>query len=174
MSTFKLPEGYSLEPELPQSAVLSDIPSVVEYGGATISEDWDYSGTHYVALCAKNPAGLFRFRVFKEIEFENYVEVILPDDCDGRGSIKVVRYDGQLHWIAWKGNPAQFFHGIVPGSVPFPTINQPVQMEYLYKDDYRSQEEVLDGRLHLRINNMKKRDWLLTNILIRLGYIKPE
>lgn len=118
MTAFKLPEGYTFETAAAEGpAILSDIPQMQEYGGATITEKWDAQGVHFVALCCKNPAGLFRFRIFREDAPEAWREVPLPHDCDGRGSITKNDYDGTLRWRAWKGN--QFFGDIVPEAVAF-------------------------------------------------------
>lgn len=116
-SPFTLPEGYTLADIAPDAAVLGDVPGFLEYGGATVTQLWDASGAHYIGICAKDAAGIFLFRVFKEVAPEQWSEIVLPDKCDGRGSIAVHRYTGECRYIAWRG--AQFFQGLIPGAAHF-------------------------------------------------------
>lgn len=116
-SPFTLPEGYTLADIAPDAAVLGDVPGFLEYGGATVTQLWDAAGAHYIGICAKDAAGIFLFRVFREVAPEQWSEIVLPDKCDGRGSIAVHRHSGECRYIAWKG--AQFFQGLIPGAAHF-------------------------------------------------------
>ncbi len=114
MTAFTLPEGYTFaEPP----AILGDVPGYQEYGGATVTQLWDAASVHHIGICAKDGAGVFLFRVFKETTPGVWEHVPLPDQCDGRGSIGVDRLTGQCRYIAWKGN--QFFENAIPGAVAF-------------------------------------------------------
>lgn len=114
---FTLPDGYTVAGAAPDSALLGDVPGYAEYGGATVTQLWDANGAHYIGICAKDSAGTFLFRVFKEIAPEQWSEIALPDKCDGRGSIAVHRYSGECRYIAWRS--AQFFQGLIPGAAHF-------------------------------------------------------
>lgn len=111
---FQLPEGYTFAESA--GAVLGDVAGYSEYGGATVTQLWDGAGVHHIGLCAKDAAGVFLFRVFRETAPGAYEHVPLPDACDGRGSIAVDHFSGSCRYIAWRGN--QFFENAIPGAVP--------------------------------------------------------
>lgn len=78
------------------------------YGGATITRVVDGAGAEWIGCCARDGAGKFGFRVFK-----NGVNVPIAPFCSGRGSINA---DGR--WIAWEGS--HHFSGSLPGFTPLP------------------------------------------------------
>lgn len=162
MSAFILPSGYSFETDEEKrgTRILSDIPAMTEYGGATVTQAWDALGVHFVAMCCKNPMGIFAFRVFREDAPENWREIILPDFCDGRGSIATHPFDGSMRYIAWKGN--QFFSNIVPEAVPIPRGGTSPSVAHelavlLWGLDYVSDAEVLGPPgLYVRLNKIMR------------------
>ena len=117
---FRLPDGYSFEPdERAARTLLFGVPG--GYKGADISRQRDAKGNVYVGCCARNPAGQFGFRVFRQAAAGGaFVEVPLPDFAEGRGEIAVDHFDGQLWYAAWRDDGSSI-EGPVPGCAPFPT-----------------------------------------------------
>lgn len=122
MPKFKLPKGYSFDPPAEpdaQAQILIDRQKL--YGGADISDAYDAAWAHWTFCLATGPDGLFRYRAFEQKKGATaYVERPLPDSVDGRGNADVQWIDGKAHYSAWQKD--QFYQGIVPGFVPFPSI----------------------------------------------------
>lgn len=124
MSKFVLPPGYSFEP--PPEITAQDTVPGKGYGGADVSQEWDYNGVHYVGCNATGPGDPpFRWRMFKEVSPGRYEEVPLPFLSTGRGEQLVQLYDGQDWAIAWEGNT--FNYGVVPGFARFPSMRELVE-----------------------------------------------
>lgn len=124
MSKFVLPPGYSFEP--PPEITAQDVVPGKGYGGADISQEWDYNGVHYVVCCATGPGTPpFRLRGFKEIRDGVYEEVPLPFLATGRGEQATQLYDGQDWVIGWIDNAFEF--GVMPGFARFPSIRELVE-----------------------------------------------
>lgn len=85
---------------------MATFPGFDGYGGATITRVVDGAGAEWVGCCARDGAGKFGFRVFR-----NGVNVPIAPFCSGRGSISA---DGR--WIAWEGS--RHFSGPIPGFAP--------------------------------------------------------
>lgn len=120
-SGFTLPEGYELgDPGPPPGVAPRDVvPGYDLYGGATVTEATDAAGVTYMACCAKLNGSPLYFRVFK-LAGSTASEIPLSPLCEGRGSVSVNLYTGQVRWIAWQGST--FWRGVVPGSVAFPPL----------------------------------------------------
>lgn len=115
---FQLPHGYSFAPADEVTEALS-VP-VGGYKGADISRERDAQANVYVACCARNPAGQFGFRVFRQPAAGGaFVEVPLPAFAEGRGEIDVDQFDGKIHFIAWHED-GTFESDVVPGCAAFP------------------------------------------------------
>ena len=138
MIPFTFPPGYDAGTRAhqkrarAQSAIFSatDPATIVEYGGADVSDGTDAKAVFYKGLCArrldrKGMPDEFCFRVFKAVPGATvFEEVPLQRICTGRGQIGIhLTYDdrGRLlatwRWRAWEGN--HDYGDVIPGFEPF-------------------------------------------------------